>query len=150
MWQLSRVEAIIIMLILKIRNWGMKRLTHCPRPLSRKCRARIQTKEEAVLATKLFCLSETGSPPPPAPLTWGRPHPYQLFPNPHAHSDPSPVVVLVSVAGLGLLSPKASVWTHWVLSLPGASSCLLEENRAFEINVDSWSFSWDTGEVDRN
>ena len=34
---------------------------------------------------------------------------------------------------------------NWVLSLIGASSYLLEEKRAFEINLDSYLLSRDTG-----
>lgn len=36
---------------------------------------------------------------------------------------------------------------NWVLSLIGASSYLLEEKRAFEINIDSYLLSRDTGKV---
>lgn len=36
---------------------------------------------------------------------------------------------------------------NWVLSLIGASSYLLEEKRAFEINIDSCLLSRDTGKV---
>ena len=36
---------------------------------------------------------------------------------------------------------------NWVMSLIGASSYLLEEKRAFEINIDSYLLSRDTGKV---
>lgn len=124
------------MLILKIRNWGMKRFTHCPRPLSRKCRARIQTKEEAVLAKRLFCLSETLSPPPPALLTWGRPHPYHLSPNPHAHSDPSPVVILVSMGRAGPPVP-------WGFSLNTLGSVTPRSKQlSFRGKQSFWNICW--------